>query len=107
MERPQLSDAVLLQMTEALIVNMGRRLEEKGRGAFVSNHEMLGVITEEYHELIEAIHRNDSIDVASELSDIAVACLVSLASLREADIQIKAAQSELEAELASIQGSEA
>jgi NTP pyrophosphatase (non-canonical NTP hydrolase) len=106
MERPQISDAVLLQTIEALTVNMGRRIEEKGRGAFASPHEMLGVIAEEYHELIEAVRLNSAVDIGGELADIAVACLFSIATMIEADIQIKAAQEALEAEIDTIQSSE-
>ena len=105
MERPQVNDASLLQAIENLTVGMGQRIEEKGRGAFTSNHEMLGIIAEEYHELIEAVRQNDPVDVANELSDIAVACLFSLASMFEAEAQLKAAKDELEAEVDAIRGS--
>jgi NTP pyrophosphatase (non-canonical NTP hydrolase) len=106
MQRPDISDSVLLQSIEALTVNMGKRIEEKGRGAFASHHEMLGAITEEYHELVEAVRLNSAVDVAGELTDIAVACLFSIATMMEAEVQIKAAQEALEAEVDAIQGSE-
>ena len=35
----------------------------------------LGVITEEYHEVIEAIRRGDYADTRAELMDLAVACI--------------------------------
>lgn len=105
MERPQLSDVILLQAIESLTVGMGTRIENKGRGAFLSNHEMLGIVAEEYHELVEAVRQNDAVDVANELADIAVACLFSLASMLESEAQIKAAQAAIEAEVSAIQTS--
>lgn len=106
MNRPTVSDKILLQAIEEFTVNLGRRIEEKGRDAFISSHEMLGVISEEYHELIDAVRQNDPVDVASELADIAVACIFSFASMLEAEEQIKAAKSALEAEVTALQGSE-
>ncbi len=57
------------------------RLAEKGRCAFVSSHEILGVITEEYHELIDAIEKTDEKKIYDEILDIAVAAHIALASL--------------------------
>lgn len=81
MNRPEATDKVLLAAIEALTVNVGRRIEEKGRGAFVSSHEALGVVTEEFHELVEAVRQNDPIETAEELMDIAVACIMAVASM--------------------------
>jgi NTP pyrophosphatase (non-canonical NTP hydrolase) len=47
-------------------------------GAFKSSHEALGVITEEYQELIEAIRANDLELVFKEALDLA-ACATKLA----------------------------
>jgi len=44
-------------------------------GSFKSTHEGLGVITEEYHELIEAIRGNYSESVRQEAIQVAAACL--------------------------------
>jgi hypothetical protein len=97
MERPQLSDEVLLKTIEAMTVAMGRKIERHGRGAYMSNHEALGIITEEYHELIDAVQSNDPVEVANETMDVAVGCLFALASQIEKEERIKAAQAELEA----------
>jgi hypothetical protein len=35
------------------------RLEEKGYGTMASMHEIMGIVTEEYHELIEDLHQNN------------------------------------------------
>jgi hypothetical protein len=57
------------------------RYAEKGFHKAASKHEVLGIITEEYHELIEAIHSNSKHDIAHELIDGAVSHLHGLISL--------------------------
>jgi len=52
------------------------RLYQKGSGAFINNHETLGIITEEYYELIEAVKTDDDEKVLHELQDIGVACIL-------------------------------
>ncbi len=59
------------------------RLNEKGYGTFVTGHEMLGVIDEEMLELKMAVIANDPHALEHELTDIAVACIWSLVSLRK------------------------
>jgi hypothetical protein len=51
-----------------------------GRHAYASKHEALGIITEEYQELINAITLNDDVLVLTELMDVAVAATWALAS---------------------------
>lgn len=60
---------------------LGIRLREKGNLSFASNHEALGIITEEYYELVEAVCSNDFEDIRSEMIDIAVGCLFGVASM--------------------------
>lgn len=52
----------------------------KGPGAFVGDHEALGAITEEYHELVEAVRSNNGRNITHELTDLAAACVFALAS---------------------------
>jgi len=66
------------QITNGINVLMGKlnyRLNQKGAGTFSSSHEILGIITEEYNELINAVHENNLDDVKKELLDIAVGSL--------------------------------
>ena len=58
-----------------------RRLKEKGQGTFASTHECLGIITEEYDELKEAIQANDNDWTRKELADIAVGCIFGIACI--------------------------
>lgn len=64
------------------------RLEKHGPGAFAGRHEVLGIITQEYTELVEAV-RDDTYPnrFISELEDIAVACIIGMASLTESDTE--------------------
>lgn len=60
-----------------------KRITEKGAGTFSSRHEILGCVTEEYHELIEAI-RTDGFDkkrIIHELLDVACSCVFGLACI--------------------------
>lgn len=59
-----------------------KRLEEKGRGIFVSSHETLGIITEEYQEYAETVHNNNKDCQEKELMDIAVAAIWGIVSKR-------------------------
>ena len=58
-------------------------LKEKGSASFSSSHEILGVITEEYNELIEAVHKNDQQLLLYELLDLATACQFAIACINE------------------------
>ncbi len=100
MNRPPVSQESLLKAMETVAERMGLKLEKHGNGAYVSHHEMLGIITEEYLELSTAIHDNDVIEVGNELHDIAVSAIFSIASLYEKEE--KAAQKELEETLAEV-----
>ncbi len=64
-------DAALARLKNAIL----RQMVLKGSTAFDSPHEGLGVITEEYHELIQAIHDNNSVATAKESLDLAVAAV--------------------------------
>ena len=51
------------------------RAAEFKYGAFASTQEALGVITEEYYELVEAIRKNRADAVIMEAIQIAAACI--------------------------------
>jgi NTP pyrophosphatase (non-canonical NTP hydrolase) len=55
------------------------RLREKGPNRVASYHELLGIITEEYTELISAVRQNRPLAIREELMDIAVACMLGIA----------------------------
>ena len=73
---PKLLEAVLTNLRGEL----DRRLRKHGAGIYASHHETLGIIAEEYQELIEAITSNDPSEVRKELFDVAVAALFGIVS---------------------------
>jgi len=76
-----LNDAIVqIQQHLAYTLNI------KGSGSFVSTHELLGVITEEYYELIEAAHRGNVTNVHGELLDIAAACIFGVACIERGEV---------------------
>lgn len=83
-QRPQVSTENLLKASEIVMVMIGKRLEQYGKGAYLSAHEMLGMMTEEYEELIGAVHSDSDDQIASELEDIAVVAIFGIASMLQA-----------------------
>jgi len=65
------------------------RLMEKGTQSFASTHELLGIITEEYQELIEAIKLNNISNIQKEVLDLAVACNFGLACFNQGTLNYK------------------
>jgi len=57
------------------------RLEEKGYGTWLSRHEILGFMAEEYYETTMAVHGESLDEVKEELKDMAVGCLFAIACI--------------------------
>lgn len=55
--------------------------QRNGMDSFASSHEILGCVTEEFHELVEAVRLNKPHATRNELLDIAVACLFGVACI--------------------------
>ena len=70
------------RVIERTVNRLFERLEEKGYGTWLSRHEILGFLTEEYTEAVEAIHSGTLDDIEAELTDIAVGCLFGIACIR-------------------------
>ena len=56
------------------------KIAKHGDGAFVSNHEAFGAITEEYYELLEELRKNDREGFRTESLDLIVAVLWGILS---------------------------
>jgi hypothetical protein len=83
-ERPDVPAAAVERALKYVTSELYRRLNEKGWGAFVSCHEIVGIIDEEFDELKEAVHDNVEVSaVLSELADIAVPAIFGIACLDE------------------------
>lgn len=64
------------------------RLEQKGNLSFASSHELLGILTEEYHEFREAVHDcSHAREKIAKLMDLAVACIFGSACLFEGKME--------------------
>ncbi len=79
--RPQLTEAQVDAAVEVLRTNLKRRLHEKGWGAWLSRHEVLGIIAGEHKELIDAVQGEPQKCVKDELLDIAVGAVFGVACI--------------------------
>lgn len=75
---------------------MEMRIAKKGQFSHASRHESLGLIAEEYWELIEAIKGNDDEEILHELADVAVGCIWAIASMMEKEEFAKHTQEQLD-----------
>lgn len=82
--RPQITDDNLKWAMDALKAHLDKKLDQKGKGAWLSRHEILGIITEEVDvELKEAVHSETNQQIMGELADIAVGCVFAMACIEQ------------------------
>lgn len=67
---------------EAFRKEIAKQKEEKGPLGFCSRHEILGIISEEFHELQEAVESDDMDFFEEELIDLMIASFWGIASLK-------------------------
>ena len=82
--RPQITEDEIKQTMAIIEAKLRRRLAKKGWGAYASRHEILGIVTEEFFEAVEAVRENDEIGYqhyTDELLDIAVAAGFGMTSM--------------------------
>ena len=79
--RPQVSDDFIAKALKSTHSKLLYRLREKGRGTQSSRHEILGILTEEMHELERAVEQSGLEQVRKELLDIAVGAIFGVACL--------------------------
>lgn len=80
-EREQITQEKIEMALKIVEETLKYRLDEKGYGTFCSSHEVLGVLTEEFYELVEAVKSNDIMKVEKELIDVAVGALFGIACI--------------------------
>ena len=73
MQRQQIHRDEIANGLVKLLAALQEAFRKKGLGEFISSHETLGVVTEEFHELVEAVRSNDTSKIKAELMDLAVA----------------------------------
>ena len=81
--RPLLTNPNLQQATLDMQLKMFKCLDKKGYGAWLSSHEILGIITEEYKELVDAVHSGTKEQMKQELLDVAVGCVFAGACIQQ------------------------
>jgi len=79
--RHQIRKDQILEEHKRLLLQLIKRYGEKGQGIAVSRHEIVGLIAEEWNELLDALRSNDEDDFYGELQDVAVACLHGMISI--------------------------
>ena len=80
--RPDVTGKELDEAIRDLHTNLDRRLEQHGKGALSSSHEILGILTEEMHEYTVAVQGNLPDQQVKELLDIAVGAIFGVASIK-------------------------
>jgi hypothetical protein len=79
--RPPVSAITVSSAKDDLMDLLAHRLRTKGDGTFASRHEVLGIVTEEFYELLEAVKSESTDRLKAELLDVAVGCLFGVACI--------------------------
>lgn len=79
--RKPLTELAIARVLEIVEKRLKQRIKEKGPHGLASFHEGLGLLAEEYHELMDAARSNDNGLIRYETEDIAVAAIYILASM--------------------------
>lgn len=85
-QRPQINRLHIKQLLDRLDFEYRAELDRKGDGIYISVHEVLGSILEEFLELVEAVHTYEPIQIDEELVDIIIACMHGLLSMKTAEM---------------------
>ena len=80
--RPQITRIQVRCAVDQTVTKLFDRLDnEKGWGSWLSRHEILGFLTEEYDEVKDAVHTKTLAELKSELIDIADGCIFAIACI--------------------------
>lgn len=86
--RKQIDDKSITDAFIALRNHLIIVLNNKGRGTFASSHEVLGVLTDERSETIQAIQRKAGLEaIRHELLDEAVTAIFAVACIDEGTLE--------------------
>jgi NTP pyrophosphatase (non-canonical NTP hydrolase) len=81
MEEIKVPKKLVAENCKELLEEIYKEMKNKGPAAFVSTHEILGTIAEEYDELIHAVRANNNQAVREELLDLAVLAIFGISSM--------------------------
>ena len=82
MKRDKWTEIEIDKATQEVLDKMNFRLRQKGYGTFASRHEILGIIKEEFEEFNVAVTKGSPEELLEELKDIAVACILGIATIQ-------------------------
>jgi len=83
MDRPEITADKGNSTVNGLQIRITKALIKTGNGAFISRHEILGALQEEFREVEDAVRSADDLDkLAEELFDVAVVSVIAGISLR-------------------------
>lgn len=81
--RPKISYNTLRRVEDEIDQKLNERMVEKGNGAWLSRHEILGIMEEEYTETVDAVHGGTLEELKEELKDIAVGAIFAIACIEQ------------------------
>lgn len=82
--RKKIDERLVNGTMDQLQRRISEKLKQRGDHSFASRHEILGLITEEYHELVDAIKLDTTAYrrfIRNELFDIAITCVWGILSI--------------------------
>ena len=82
-EIPDLSSESISKAIELLKRNITIRISRHGKICHANTHESLGIVTEEFHELVDAVKKNGVASIIREMMDVSVGALIGVASIFE------------------------
>jgi hypothetical protein len=88
--RVEISDLGIAKCIALVEGKISMRLKQKHRGSYIGNHETYGIVAEEFDELLDALRANDNQEFFAELMDIAVGCIIGMASMYANKLKTKA-----------------
>ena len=82
--RPKITLDSIIAADNAMHIKMADILEKKGYGAWLSRHEILGIIVEEgQKEVVDAVHEGTEDELKQELMDLAIGCIFGVACIEQ------------------------
>jgi len=80
MDRPETTADEVNIAIHRLQKAIAKALNEKGTGGFVSHHEILGALSEEFREVENAVRSEDSDEIVEKLFNVAVVSVLGVIS---------------------------
>jgi phosphoribosyl-ATP pyrophosphohydrolase len=79
--RPEFTEKDIEKAVNRVLKRFHDKCDKKGYGIFISANEIVGKGTEEWSEIVDALHRKNNDDLSDELTDMAIVSLLGIISL--------------------------